>query len=157
MPLLDAHSTNGSATFICAACGHERTIPKGRWVLSDEDPAVFTSPPCPQPCGAQETLFWHDWVFESSRTKPVPVKDNGKPRKVFDHTQGKEVEVTQTETETYMDDEHFGAQQMVLIGRVGKALQRKQAKRSNGKVRYDREPKAPDPDEVGEHVPRAAR
>lgn len=151
MPLLAVTGNGNVAEHICANCGNERSIPKGQW-RPDAD-GHFTSPPCT--CGAQETFLWHDWVMESSRVKQVPVLDeDGKPRKVFDPTKGKEVEVTETETETFMDPEHFGAEQQVLIGELAQALGLQRAKRGNGKRAYPHPPKRPSKDRVKERLNR---
>ncbi len=161
MALVEVSDKGWVAIHICESCGREQRVTKGQWRIVESDPeqAVFTSPPCAG-CGSEQSLFAHDWIFEDSRTKEAPVHDvtfhavagiplpSVSPRLVNHPILGM-VQATQTETEVVMDDGHFGAKQQVLIRKVADALGRKIARRNKDpKLKYDREPQAPEPEEV---------
>lgn len=98
--------------------------------MSADDMSVIAAPQCG--CGAQESFFWHDWVY----VKTTRVKDE----------EGNE------QTIQVADPDHPGARQMILIARIGEAKGRERKAVNNHSLKYEREPKAPKPEEVRDYV-----
>lgn len=109
MPLLP------DGTVVCLQCHRSFKVKDKDWLLPEDDPSAFTTPPCPG-CGAQESYFWHDEIYtrQVSEERELPPEIEGGPPRA--HT-------VQWEEP---DPEHFHARHMRSIERVAEKLGRKQ-------------------------------
>lgn len=150
MPLLGAR-ISGEADHICIICGAERVIKANDWIEVEGDGSVLVAPPCP--CGAQETLYWHDDVYHARET--IYEKIGTAPHPDFPDDRKKDHPVYKTIVRVYPDHDQPMAKHMKLLEKVAQAKGKKQAK-TGTKAKYDQEPVTPQKDTIRAHVARSS-